>query len=50
MGMGDKITAQPIGYSGTPLAKSLVLRQALTLPWLMRPNATLTYLQICPLT
>jgi hypothetical protein len=26
MGMGDKITAQPAGYSGTPLAKKLGIK------------------------
>lgn len=38
MGMGDKITAQPIGYSGTPLAKKLGIKTGFNITLVNAPE------------
>jgi hypothetical protein len=38
MGMGDKITAQPAGYSGTPLAKKLGIKPGFNMMLINAPD------------
>jgi len=38
MGMGDKITAQPVGYSGTPLAKKLGIKAGFNIMLINAPE------------
>ena len=38
MGMGDKITAQPAGYSGTPLAKKLGIKAGFNMMLINAPG------------
>ncbi|MES2112985.1 MAG: DUF3052 family protein [Bacteroidota bacterium] len=38
MGMGDKITAQPAGYSGTPLAKKLGIKPGFNIKLINAPG------------
>ena len=38
MGMGDKITGQPIGYSGTPLAKKLGIKPGFNISLVNAPE------------
>lgn len=38
MGMGDKITAQPAGYSGTPLAKKLGIKPGFNIKLINAPE------------
>ena len=38
MGVGDKVTAQPAGYSGTPLAKKLGIKAGFNMVLINAPE------------